>query len=137
MDLNIQAISPLELYRVRVYTIGQMVELLMDNGQIIKLMALEHLCGQTVKNTLVNWLTISAMCKELSFGLMVENMMEIGIMVSSTEMGYILYKTANQEVGIGNTGKELNGQIDRYLKYMKICLIIFYLKLNYFIASKY
>ena len=49
------------------------------------------------------------MAKELLFGLTVENMRVIGLMVNKMEMGYILFKMENQEKDIGKTGKELNG----------------------------
>ena len=54
MDQSTMAISRLEQFKERVYITGLMVENLMDNGKIIKHMALEHLSGQTVKNILVS-----------------------------------------------------------------------------------
>lgn len=54
MDQSTMAIFRLEQFKERVYITGLMVENLMDNGKIIKQMALEHLSGQTVKNILVS-----------------------------------------------------------------------------------
>ena len=104
--------SPLEPSKDRVYTTGQMAASLMGNGKIIKLMAMDNLSGLTAKNILVSSLTIFAMGREFSFGLMVENMRDNGLMVSNMETVYILYKMENQERDIGKTEKELNGQID-------------------------
>ena len=78
MDQSIMAISPSEPYKDKVCIIGQMAESLMDNGKIIKLMASEHLNGQTVRNTSVSSSTISATDKALLSGQMDENTREIG-----------------------------------------------------------
>ena len=106
MGQNTMVISPLEPFKDRVCIIGPMAESLMVSGKIIKLMALEHSSGPTVRNTSVSLSTISAMAKVLSSGQMDESTREIGLMGSNMETVSIPFKMENLERVIGKTAKE-------------------------------
>ena len=84
MDLRTLVSSIIIIFMGKVFTLGQIIENMKENGELIRCMVKVHLLGLMAEDISVNMLTIRSVVTENLFGLM-EDVTEVnGLMVSNT-----------------------------------------------------